>query len=83
MDRPALNGDDSYGAAVESIANKEWERTAKPRRGGPGGGSPRGRRGKCRWLSGPLFFAGEGLFFQGGVRGGFPPRGIGARGAFS
>ena len=49
-----MDGDDSYGAAVESIANKEWERNAKPRRGVPGGlppgkagEAPVGRRSVC------------------------------------
>jgi len=52
-----MDGDDSYGAAVENIANKEWERNAQ--KGGSRGGSPRGRRGKFRLLSGPPGKAGE------------------------
>ena len=41
----ASGGDDGYGAAVGNIADKPWERNAKPRRGGPpgeGGGSAGG-----------------------------------------
>ena len=53
-DQRSMDGDDSYAAAVESIANKEWERNAKPRRGVPGGlppgkagEAPVGRRSVC------------------------------------
>jgi len=38
-----MDGDDSYGAAVENIANKEWERNAQ--KGGSGGGLPPGEGG--------------------------------------
>ena len=57
-----MDGDDFYSAAVESIATKEWERTAKPKQGG----LPPGRAGEVKGLIGPLFLAWEGLFFQGG-----------------
>ena len=69
-----MDGDDSYSAAGERIADTEWERTAKPGRGGPGGAPP-GKAGEvpvAKWA--PLFGRG-GSLFSGGGPGGFPPRG--------
>jgi len=68
-------GEDSQSAAVASIADKEWERNAKPRRGGSVGGSPRGMWGTFRLLSWPLFLHVGGSLFSGGGPGGVPPRG--------
>ena len=51
--------------------------------GGVPGGAPPWEGGGSVGANWAPLISWEGLFFQGGGPGGFPPRGIGARGALS